>query len=355
MPSSFSRRAFLSGIGGASLLAASTAVLSACSSGTSAAPTTAAAGGGAASGPVNFQLGWIANVENMGLFVADDRGYFKDEGLDVTLTPGGPSVVVEPLIVSGKALVGLDSVDTIAKARNEGAALKIIAATMQTNPTAIMSLADKPVNTLQDLVGKKLGMQQSGAEIVNTVLKANGIDPADITMVPVQFDPSPLVAGECDAFVSLLVNQPIQLDLQGVKTTTFTLSEYGYNVWADCLLTSDQALADKDKREQIVKIVRASVRGWQDALADTDAAAKLVVEKYGKSLNLDLAAQQKTAAAFRSVIETGDAKTNGLLTMSADGIAANIATINSLGVKGTAEELFDATVLKDAYAGKTHI
>ncbi|WP_066372130.1 ABC transporter substrate-binding protein [Herbidospora mongoliensis] len=352
MPSSFSRRSFLSGVGGVSLLAAGTAVLSACSSSTSSSPSAAA---GAGSGPVNFQLGWIANVENMGLFMADNAGYFKDEGLDVTLTPGGPSVVVEPLIVSGKALVGLDSVDTIAKARNEGAALKIIAATMQTNPTAIMSLASKPVNTLQDLVGKRLGMQQSGAEIVNTVLKANGIDPADVTMVPVQFDPSPLVAGECDAFVSLLVNQPIQLDLQGVKTTTFTLSEYGYNVWADCLLANDQALADKDKREQIVKVVRASVRGWQDALADTDAAAKLVVEKYGKSLNLDLAAQQKTAAAFRSVIEAGEAKTNGLLTMSAEGIAANITTINSLGVKGTAEELFDTTVLKDAYAGKTHI
>ncbi|GAA1299841.1 hypothetical protein Psi02_77160 [Planotetraspora silvatica] len=345
MPASLSRRAFLSGVGGVSLLAAGTA-LSACSSSTT-----------SASGPAkaNFQLGWVANVENMGLFMADHAGYFRNEGLDVTLTPGGPSVVVEPLVVSGKALVGLDSVDTIAKARNEGAALKIVAATMQTNPTAIMSLASAPVRTLKDLVGKRLGVQQSGVEIVNTVFKANGIDPASVTIVPMQFDPSPLVAGDCDAFMSLLVNQPIQLDLQGVKTTTFTLAEYGYNVWADVLLVREQTLADKDKRELIVKIVRASVRGWQDALSDTDAAAKIVVEKYGKSLNLDLKAQQKTAAAFRSVIEAGDATSNGLLTMSDQGIAANIATLNSIGIKATAGELFDTSVLSDVYAGKTRL
>ncbi|MBO3747455.1 ABC transporter substrate-binding protein [Streptosporangiaceae bacterium NEAU-GS5] len=329
-----------------SLLAAG-AALSACSSSS----TTSA------SGPdkVNFQLGWLANVENMGLFMADHAGYFRDEHLDVTLTPGGPSVVVEPLVVSGKALVGLDSVDTIAKARNEGAALKIVAATMQINPTAIMSLASAPVNTLKDLVGKRLGVQQSGVEIMKTVFKANGIDPASVTLVPVQFDPSPLVAGDCDAFMSLLVNQPIQLDLQGVQTKTFTLNDYGYNVWADVLLAHEKTLADKAKRAQLVKVVRATVRGWQDALKDTDAAAKLVVEKYGKSLNLDLKAQQKTAAAFRSVIETPDAASNGLLTMSPEGIAANIATLNSLGVKATAQELFDTSVLSEVYAGKTRL
>ncbi|MEU8269924.1 ABC transporter substrate-binding protein [Sphaerisporangium sp. NPDC049002] len=347
MHSSFSRRAFLSGVGGVSLLAAGTA-LSACSSSS----TTTSASGPA---KVNFQLGWVANVENMGLFMADHAGYFTDEQLDVTLTPGGPSVVVEPLVISGKAMVGLDSVDTIAKARNEGAALKIVAATLLVNPTAIMSLASAPVNTLKDLVGKRLGVQQSGVEIMNSVFKSNGIDPASVTLVPVQFDPSPLVAGDCDAFMSMLVNQPIQLELQGVQTTAFTLDKYGYNVWADVLVVREQTLADKAQREQIVKIVRATARGWQDALKDTDAAAKLVVEKYGKSLNLDLEAQQKTAKAFRSVIETQDAKANGLLTMSPDGIAANIATLTSLGVKATAEELFDTSVLREVYAGKTRL
>src|SRR3954469_2564195 len=92
-----------------------------------------------------IQLGWIANVEYMGMFIADDAGYYKDEGLDLDIVPGGPAVAVAPIIASGKALVGLDSVDTIARARAEGAKLKLIGAELQRNPTAVMSLADKPI------------------------------------------------------------------------------------------------------------------------------------------------------------------------------------------------------------------
>src|SRR5947209_7446097 len=69
---------------------------------------------------VNFQLGWIANVENMGEFVADSKGYYADAGLDITLTPGGPAVSVEPLVVAGTALVGLSQPDIVARANANG-------------------------------------------------------------------------------------------------------------------------------------------------------------------------------------------------------------------------------------------
>ena len=87
-----------------------------------------AAGFACAADKTVMQLGWIANVEYMGMFIADDAGYYKDEGLDMEIVPGGPAVSVSPIVVSGKALVGLDSVDTIARARAEGAKLKLIGA-----------------------------------------------------------------------------------------------------------------------------------------------------------------------------------------------------------------------------------
>src|SRR5262245_49450923 len=70
----------------------------------------------AAGEKATMQLGWVANVEYMGMFVAHDAGYYADEGLDVELVPGGPAVSVAPLIAGGSALVGLDSTDTIARA-----------------------------------------------------------------------------------------------------------------------------------------------------------------------------------------------------------------------------------------------
>src|SRR3954451_4857192 len=85
-----------------------------------------------------MQLGWIANVEYMGMFVADDAGYYKEEGLEVELVPGGPAIACAPIVASGKALVGTDSTDTIARARAEGAKLKLIGALLQRNPTSVM-------------------------------------------------------------------------------------------------------------------------------------------------------------------------------------------------------------------------
>jgi len=302
-----------------------------------------------------LQLGWIANVENMGPYVAEDSGFYNQQGINISITAGGPSTVVEPLVVSGKALVGLDSVDVAARAILAGAPLKIVAATLQVNPTSIMSLATHPINSLKEVVGKRLCVQTSGLSVIQAVLTANGIDPKDVTMVPAEFDPSPLVTGQCDAFVSFLNNQPVTLAQQGVKTVSFPLSKFGYHIWADCYVVSDATLADKAKREDVVKIIRAGVQGWEKALKNTDAAAALMVNNYGKSQNLDLQQQELAAKTYAPLMEAGDAKTNGLLTMSSDGIAQNIATLKLLGINISAKKLFDSTLLTDAYAGKTSI
>ncbi|WP_179266251.1 ABC transporter substrate-binding protein [Asanoa hainanensis] len=333
-------------LGGGALMAVSGGALAACGDDDDA----KSASGGVS--PVTFQLGWLANVENMGIYVADDGGYYTKEGLKTTVVPGGPSVSVGPLVASGKAFVGLDSVDTIARARKEGAPLKIVGATLQKNPSAVVSLAKSPIRTPQDLVGKRLGVQQSGTEIYNAFFKANGVDPKSVTYVPVQFDPAPLVNGEVDAFASFLTSQPIQLKRQGVDTEAFLLADFGYGLWADAFVVSEATLADKEQRARLVNLMRASVKGWQDAVADPAKGVKLAVEKYGKSLQLNADEQLLTAQSFVPLIQTPETKTNGLLTMSKAGIDANIATMAAVGITATADELFDTTILADVFAGK---
>jgi ABC-type nitrate/sulfonate/bicarbonate transport system substrate-binding protein len=298
-----------------------------------------------------LQMGWIANVENAGEFVAQEKGYYTAEGLEMTLEPGGPAVSVEPLVVSGKALVGLSQPDIVARARQNGAKLKVVAATFQRNPAAVMSLASAPVNTPQELVGKKLGIQQSGVPIYDAFFTSIGIDPKSITYVPVQFDPAPLVNGEVDAFVSFQTNQPIQLKTQGIETVTFLPADYGFNLFSDAFEVSEDTLADAEKRATVVKILRATVKGWQDAIDDPAGAAKLVVEKYGKSLNLPLDAQTLTMEAQVPLIQTDEAKANGLLTMSETGIAQNIETLKNTGIETTADEIFDTSLITEALSG----
>lgn len=309
----------------------------------------------ASSSSFTFQLGWLANAENMGIYMADDKGYFKKQKLSGKVVPGGPSVSVGPMIAGHKALVGLDSADTVARARNEGATLKVVGATLQRNPSAVMSLAENPIQTPADLVGKRLGIQQSGQAIYDAFFKANDIDPGDVTYVPVQFDPAPLVNGDVDAFASFQTVQPLQLQQQGIDTATFLLADFGYAIWADVFVVDEATLADPDQRDMLVRVMRASVQGWQDAVAQPEEGARLAVEKYGKSLKLDITNETAAAKAFVPLVQTEETKANGLLTMSQAGIDANISTMQSVGIDAAADELFDTSVLDDAFGGKTSL
>jgi ABC-type nitrate/sulfonate/bicarbonate transport system substrate-binding protein len=302
-----------------------------------------------------FQLGWIANVENMGEFVAMSKGYYDAEGLKLNLLPGGPGVSVEPLVASGKALVGLSSADYTARARLSGAKLKIVGSTLQKNPSAVMSLAKNPIHSPHDLIGKKLGLQQTSYATYNAFFKANGIDPKKITYVPVQYDPAPLVSGQVDAFASFQTNQPIALAQKGIKTTTFLLADFGYNTFADAFVVSEKTLADPAARTAAKAILRATIRGWQDALKNPAAAAKVVVSGPGKTLGLKLHDQTLTAQAEVPLVQTAATRKHGLLWMDPAGIAVNMASMKRIGISMKASDLFTNELLQEIYRGRNHV
>jgi ABC-type nitrate/sulfonate/bicarbonate transport system substrate-binding protein len=300
---------------------------------------------------ITIQLGWLANVEYMGEFVAADAGYFEQEGLRCTLVPGGPSTSVPPLVDSGKALIGFESTDGIARARLHGAKLKVVAATLQRNPTSIMSLASNPLREPRDLVGRRIGVPQANRVTFKGFLKANGIEMAQMTIVPVQNDPAPLVNGEVDGIVSFLTSQPIQLRLRGVDTVALVMSDFHYSIWADVAVVSESTLADKLKRGQVVRALRAIIRGWQGAVDDPARGAKLAVETFGKYLNLDAKAQALSATALAPLVSTPETRRKGLLSMSPEGMEANVAAIRSIGVETSVGDLFDPSLVAEALGG----
>jgi ABC-type nitrate/sulfonate/bicarbonate transport system substrate-binding protein len=173
------------------------------------------------------------------------------------------------------------------------------------------------------------------------------IDPKSIEYVPVQFDPAPLVSKEVDAFVSFQTNQPIQLATQGIETVTFLLADYGFNLFTDSFIVAEDSLADEDKRATIIKILDATFRGWKDAIADPEMAAQLVVEKYGKSLNLELEPQILTLQEQIPLIVTDESVANGLGSMSDAAIQTNIDTLARSGIEATAEDIFDTSLLAE--------
>jgi ABC-type nitrate/sulfonate/bicarbonate transport system substrate-binding protein len=304
---------------------------------------------------ITIQLGWLANVEYMGEFVAADAGYFEHEGLRCTLVPGGPSASVPPLVDSGKVLIGFESTDGIARARLHGAKLKVVAATLQRNPTSIMSLASSPIREPRDLIGRRIGVPQANRITFKGFLKANGLDIGQMTIVPVQNDPAPLVNGEVDGIVSFLTSQPIQLRLRGVDTVCLVMSDFHYSIWADVVVVSESTLADTMKRGQVVRAIRAMIRGWQDAVDDPARGARLAVDTYGRYLNLDAKAQGLSAVALAPLVSTPETRRNGLLSMSPEGMEANVAAIRSIGIEASIGDLFDPSLVAEALGGRNRL
>src|SRR4051794_11695541 len=175
--------------------------------GSAAAPTTAAAKSLVKTG---FQLGWLKSVQYSGTFIAEEKGYYRDESLDVQVFPGGPNNPVDPTIVSGQALIGVGATDYAARANVEGAGYKIIGAKNQSHAFCITSLADKPVENPKALEsGVRLGVAPINRPVVDAIVALNGLDASKLNIVPTQGDPAPLVNGQVDAFLTLSTSGPI--------------------------------------------------------------------------------------------------------------------------------------------------
>jgi ABC-type nitrate/sulfonate/bicarbonate transport system substrate-binding protein len=279
------RRSLLRGGAGVALLGAASTLLAACGDDSSS-PSTSSSGGAKSFGALNYQLSWVKNVEFAGAYIADTKGYYTAAGFtSVNLMAGGPNVSQDAVVASGKALVGISSPDITAAAILKGAPLIIVGAQYQKNPFAIMSLASSPINTPQDLIGKKIGVQATNEPVWNAFLKANNLDPSKITKVPAQFDPTPLVSKEVDGWFSFFTNEPNLLKTKGVDTAVMLLNDHGYPMVSEVYVTKKASLtSDRDK---LKGALIGDIKGWTDSVADPKVGANLAATKYGKDLGLD--------------------------------------------------------------------
>lgn len=326
------------------------AALAGCSSSTDAASD---AGG---TTPITFQTSWIPLVQFGGSYVADKEGYYKANGVDVTILPGGPDVDAMAAVASGKADIAVANADTVARANEQGADLVIVAAGFQKNPLAILSAPEKPIKTPEDMIGKKIGVPTGDDAAQAALVQFNGLDASQITSVPVGFDVAPLVSGEVDGLWVFYSEQPIAYEEQtGKAGVTMLTADYGFDIYAQVYAVPRASLEDQAKRTAIEGFLKGEIEGWQAYVKDPTEAVKLTVEDYAKDGGLTIEEQTKQAQLQMDLLVTPDTKEHGLLWISDDGIAKNLTTLKALGITGATESLFDTSVLQDIYQGKNSI
>jgi ABC-type nitrate/sulfonate/bicarbonate transport system substrate-binding protein len=306
-------------------------------------------GSGSGFGAVKIQLSWKKNVEFAGEYFADSKGYYKAAGFSQVelLSGGGSGTSVESGLTTGRCWIGLSTPTITAPAVLQGAPLKIVGATFQKNPFAIVSLGKNPIQDPKDLAGKKIGVQDSNELVWNALLKANGIDPSSVTRVPFQSDPSMLTSGQLDGYVGFVTSGPVRLKMQGVDAAHMLFADHGLPLVAETFTVTQETI-DKE-RDKLKAFLTAEIKGWKDAVADPAKSAELAAKTYGKDQNLDVAEQTEEAKMQNGLVVTPDAKTNGLFTMTAELIEQNIASLAKAGLTVKAENLFDLTILDEIY------
>ena len=341
-PQHFSRRAALGGLG-----ALTVAGLAGCGRDSS-----APGGSGGASGAaeqVTYQLSWTHSVQFGGTYIAVDRGIFSDLGLDVALAAGGPNVAGDANTVSGAALVNISAADGVARSNAEGADLVIVAAQYQKFPGTILSLADNPLTTPQDLVGKQVGVAGTDTPGLASFLAINGLSESDVQFVPTQYDPAVLTAGQVEGLFCFYNDLPVALATQGIEGHSMLLADHGYNPMSQVYTVLRSSLEDETRRDQIVRLIRGDSRGWMAYKDDPAGAAELTVEMYPDA-GLDLETQLGMADVQLDLMFSDVTDEHGFGWFTDEQVAANLELFEGLGIEGTHADLWDHSILDEIYA-----
>ena len=291
--------------------------------------------------PFTFQASWVNDAEFMGYFIAQDQGWYAAEGLELTYLPGGPDVIPESALLSERADLTLTTPDTTIKAIvDQGAKFKIIGAQYQKNPIGVVSLAENPVGTPEDLVGKVLAVPPVNVISVEAMLKINGIDKRSLRIVPYAYDPTPLIKGEIDASIDFTTNVPYTIEQAGKRAISFLLYDEGFTIYNDTVVVTEETL--KTKRKELVAFLRASRRGWEENLKDPSAWPPKFAESWFKGTGRTIENEVYFNKAQKPLIE----HPQGVFTMTEADIAKNIEALAQVGVKAT-RDMFDTTVLAE--------
>jgi NitT/TauT family transport system substrate-binding protein len=259
---------------------------------------------------INMQLGWLGGGNQLGEACAHQLGYFKDEGVDFHFQPGGPNNDGIAVVASGRYEVGeVSSSPSLMLAVSQDIPIRCFAVSAQKHPYTFFSLKKNPVRTPADFVGKKVGIQATGVILLRALLAKNKIDLKDVQVVTIGSDMMPLLTGQVDVVTGWLTNTTA-LKVLGTDRVDLPLWDTGVHLYADPYYATTDTLTDR--KDLLVRFLRAASRGWAFAYENRDKAIELLVKEFP---NLNAADERAAADVMLSYCFNANTKLNGYATM----------------------------------------
>jgi len=233
---------------------------------------------GHAAAKVLIKYDWLMSNGQIGDIVALDKKFYEEQGLEVEFSPGGPNSATVPPVVTGEAALGQfsDSAQLLL-ARASGVPVKIVACGYRMAPFAFYSLPKAPIRTVQDLIGKRIGIQPTARFVLDAILSKNKIDPSQMTITNIGFDMTPLVAGQVDAVTGWITNTQA-LWVIGPDRIDLMMGDTGLPSYANVYFATDDAIANN--AEVLARFIRAAAKGWDWTYQNPKEAVEIAVAGY---------------------------------------------------------------------------
>ena len=235
---------------------------------------------------VTLQLKWVTQAQFAGYYVAAEKGFYEEEGLNVTILPGGPDVAPTQVIAGGGADVVVDWMPSALAAREKGLGLVNIAQPFKSSGMMLTCLKESGVASPADFADKTLGVWFGGNEYpflnwMNKLsLKTDG-SAGGVTVLKQGFNVDPLLQKQAACVSTMTYNEYWQVIDAGVKPEDLVVFKYedeGVATLEDGLYVMQDKLADPAFEDKMVRFVRASMKGWKYAEGNVDEAAGIVIE-----------------------------------------------------------------------------
>jgi len=228
---------------------------------------------------VKMQLSWKHQFQFAGYYAAIEKGFYKDEGLDVELVEGGPGVVCnEDILLNGVQYC--NGLGSVVKQRIDGEAIIALASFLQYSPVMLITLKDSGLFTPSDLIGKRVETLIGGTPIaeITAMFQFQGIALNQLDNRENSSGIDALINGQVDAMYGFATNEPYQLESLGVDYHAIYPRDYGIDFYGDALFTSESELLNYPIR--VDKFLRASIKGWEYAMDNRPEIVRLILEKY---------------------------------------------------------------------------
>ena len=227
----------------------------------------------------SIQLMWLDQFEFAGFYVAKEKGFYQELGLDVEIKKFDANINLTNEVLDGKSDFGLNSSSLVID-KAQGKEVVILGTIFQSSPLVLLALKDSKLKDFNNFKNKKIMItnnQENFAPLLS-MLKSQDLLYSDLKFIPHSFNVDDLINHKTDLMSAYITNEVFSLKEKGYDSTIFNPKDYGFDFYDDFIFTSKKFV--EQNPETVKKFYKATLKGWEYAFNNIDEVSKLVYEKY---------------------------------------------------------------------------